>query len=93
MKSSFLSVGTRLYVAGHRGMVGSAIVRKCRQEGMEDIVTRNHAELDLLDQRAVHDFFRQEKIDCVILAAARVGGILANSTWPADFIYQNLVIE
>lgn len=91
--SSFLTPEMRIYVAGHTGMVGSAIVRRLRREGVANLILRRHAELDLLDQAAVEGFFRQEKIDCVILAAARVGGILANSTYPADFIYQNLVIE
>ena len=93
MDTPFLTPETRIYVAGHTGMVGSAIVRRLRREGLANIVTRSHRDLDLLHQAAVSDFFRQERIDCVILAAARVGGILANSTYPADFIYQNLVIE
>jgi GDP-L-fucose synthase len=84
---------SKIYVAGHRGMVGSAIVRRLRQQGFENLVLRSHAELDLLDQKAVHHFFKQEQLDCVILAAARVGGILANATYPADFIYQNLTIQ
>ncbi len=92
-EARFLQPTTRVYVAGHTGMVGSAIVRKLTEKGVLDIVTRRHAELDLLDQGAVEAFFARERIDCVILAAARVGGILANATYPADFIYQNLVIE
>ncbi|MBU0664990.1 MAG: GDP-L-fucose synthase [Proteobacteria bacterium] len=84
---------SRIYVAGHTGMVGSAIMNRLKQQGYENIVTHSHAELDLLDQKAVRFFFQQEQIDCVILAAAKVGGILANATFPADFIYQNLVIQ
>lgn len=83
----------RIYVAGHRGMVGSAIVRKLLQSGYENIVTRTHSELDLTDQRAVRDFFSTERIDHVYLAAARVGGIHANNTYPAEFLYQNMMIE
>jgi GDP-L-fucose synthase len=83
----------RIYVAGHRGMVGSAIVRALEQRGYTDIVTRTHAELDLLSQAQVAAFFASEKIDEVYLAAAKVGGIHANATYPADFIYQNLMIE
>lgn len=87
----------KYYVAGHRGMVGGAILRRlqARQEAGEDItlVTRTSAELDLTDQSAVRDFFQQEKPDVVILAAAKVGGILANNTYPAQFIYENLMIE
>lgn len=83
----------RVFVAGHRGMVGRAIVRKLEALGYTDIVTRSREELDLLDQRAVHDFFRAAPIDQVYLAAAKVGGIHANNTYPADFIYDNLVIE
>lgn len=83
----------RVYVAGHRGMVGSAIVRKLQNAGFEKIITRTHAELDLTDQSAVRDFFDKERPDYVVLAAAKVGGIYANSTYPADFIYQNLMLE
>jgi GDP-L-fucose synthase len=83
----------RIYVAGHRGMVGSAIVRRLQAGGYHNIVTRSHAELDLTSQQAVQDFFQQEKIDHVVLAAAKVGGIHANNTYPADFIYQNLIME
>ena len=84
---------SRIYVAGHRGLVGSAIVRKLRQEGYENLLTRRSSELDLREQVAVREFFEQERPDYVFLAAAKVGGILANNTWPADFIYQNLAIE
>jgi GDP-L-fucose synthase len=83
----------RIFVAGHRGMVGSAIVRCLRDKGYNNIVTRTHAELDLTCQRAVRKFFRTEKIDQVYLAAAKVGGIHANNTYPAEFIYQNLMVE
>lgn len=82
-----------IYVAGHRGMVGAALVRKLNAAGYKNIITRSHAELDLIDQQAVRDFFRTEKIDQVIMAAAKVGGIHANSTYPAEFIYQNLIVE
>lgn len=87
----------RIYVAGHRGMVGSAILRRleARRTSGEalTLITRTHAELDLINQAAVHDFMQAEKPDVVILAAAKVGGIHANNTYPADFIYQNLMIE
>lgn len=83
----------KIYVAGHRGMVGSAIVRALKQNGQHNIVTRTHSELDLTDQAAVGDFFNTEKPDQVYLAAAKVGGIHANNTYPADFIYQNILIE
>lgn len=83
---------SRVYVAGHRGLVGSAIVRKLQSEGHRNIVTRTRAELDLLDQRAVHTFFREQKPEFVFVAAARVGGIKANATHQADFLYENLVI-
>lgn len=83
----------RIYVAGHGGMVGSAIVRKLRQQGQTNIITRSHAELDLTEQPAVRSLFASEKPDQVYVAAARVGGIHANNTYPADFIYENLLIE
>ena len=83
----------RIYVAGHRGMVGSAIVRQLAAAGHTDIITRTHAELDLCDQAAVRAFFQAEKPDQVYLAAAKVGGIHANNTYPAEFIYQNLMME
>jgi len=83
----------KIYVAGHRGMVGSAIVRNLRAQGFSNIVTRTHAELDLTNQLAVKNFFEQEKPDQVYLAAAKVGGIHANNTFPAEFIYQNLMME
>jgi GDP-L-fucose synthase len=84
---------TRIYVAGHRGMVGSAILRELVEQGGNDIIVRTHEELDLTSQAAVDDFFVSERPDQVYLAAARVGGIHANNTYPAEFIYQNLMIE
>ncbi len=83
----------KIYVAGHRGMVGSAIVRKLEAEGYNNIITRSSRELDLRNQLAVADFFETEQPDYVFLAAAKVGGIVANSTWRADFLYDNLMIE
>ncbi|MCL4280835.1 MAG: GDP-L-fucose synthase [Flavobacteriales bacterium] len=83
----------KIYIAGHRGMVGSAIKRKLEQEGFTNIVARTSKELDLKDQAAVRDFFRQEKPDHVVLAAAKVGGIQANNTYRAQFIYENLMIQ
>ena len=83
----------RIYVAGHRGMVGSAIVRALQAKGHINLVTRSHAELDLTNQPAVHAFFQSERIDQVYLAAAKVGGIHANNTYPAEFIHQNLMIQ
>ena len=84
---------TRIFVAGHRGMVGSAIVRQLQSAGYKNIITRNRDELDLTNQQAVSDFFKTEEIEQVYLAAAKVGGIVANNTYPADFIYQNLMIQ
>ena len=83
----------KIYVAGHRGMVGSAIVRALRAQGYENIITRTHSELDLTDQQAVNDFFAAEKPEYVVLAAAKVGGIEANATAPADFMYMNMMLE
>ena len=83
----------RIYVAGHRGLVGSAIMRVLRARGRTNIVTRSHEELELTDQAAVRAFFRAERIDQVYLAAARVGGIHANNTYPAEFIYDNLMVQ
>jgi len=84
---------SRIYVSGHRGMVGSAIVRKLEKEGYTNIITRTSAELDLRNQQAVNEFFSKEKPEYVFLAAAKVGGIVANNTYRADFIYDNLMIE
>jgi len=83
----------KIYVAGHRGMVGSAIVKQLNEAGYQNIVVRTHAELDLTGQAAVRDFMQQEKPEQVILAAAKVGGIHANNVYPAEFIYQNLMME
>ena len=83
----------KIYIAGHRGMVGSAIKRKLEQEGFKNLLCRTSEELDLRNQESVHNFFEKEKPDFVFLAAARVGGILANDTYRADFIYENLMIE
>jgi GDP-L-fucose synthase len=84
---------SKIYVAGHRGLVGSAIVRRLRAEGYGNLVTRTSRELDLREQAAVREFFDRERPEYVFLAAAKVGGILANDTYPADFLYQNLMIE
>jgi len=84
---------SKIYIAGHRGMVGSALVRKLEHEGYSNIVTRTSTELDLRNQQAVADFFAQEKPDYVFLAAAKVGGIVANNTYRAEFIYDNLMME
>lgn len=83
----------KIYIAGHRGMVGSALNRKLLKEGFGNIITRTSAELDLRDQAAVAAFFKNEKPDYVFLAAAKVGGIVANNTYRADFLYENLMIE
>jgi len=84
---------SKIYIAGHRGMVGSAIVRKLEHEGYKKIITRTSQELDLRNQQLVQSFFESEKPDYVFLAAAKVGGILANNTYKADFLYENLMIE
>lgn len=84
---------SKIYVAGHRGMVGSAIVRELSRQGYRNIVTRTHSELDLTDQKDVEDFFAAEKPEYVFLAAAKVGGIAANSESPADFMYMNMMLE
>ena len=83
----------KIFVTGHRGMVGSAIVRRLLAAGHANLLLRTHAELDLLDQRAVHDFLQQERPDYIFIAAAKVGGIQANNLYRADFLYQNLMIE
>jgi len=83
----------KIYVTGHNGMVGSAIVRKLREKGFINIITRSSSELDLTDQKNVHNFLQEEKPDYVVIAAAKVGGIHANDNYPAEFIYQNLMIE
>lgn len=84
---------SKIYIAGHRGMVGSAIVRKLEKEGYQNLIVRTHNELDLRDQRATEAFFTSEKPEYVFMAAAKVGGILANSEYPADFLYNNLMIQ
>ncbi|MCH5225023.1 MAG: GDP-L-fucose synthase [Muribaculaceae bacterium] len=84
---------SKIFVAGHRGMVGSAIVRELQKQGYTNIITRTHSELDLTDQVAVNHFFSTEKPEYVFLAAAKVGGIMANSKAPADFMYQNMMLE
>ncbi|HCI5948619.1 TPA: GDP-L-fucose synthase [Klebsiella quasipneumoniae subsp. quasipneumoniae] len=86
-------IKSKVYVAGHKGMVGSAIVRNLSVRDDVEIITADRNELDLLDTNGVNDFFRTNKIDQVYLAAAKVGGIIANNTYPADFIYQNLMIQ
>jgi len=88
-----MKLNDKIYIAGHRGLVGSAIVRKLKLRGFTNLITRSHKELNLTNQSAVQYFFDQEKPDYVILAAAKVGGIYANSNYPADFIYQNIMIE
>jgi GDP-L-fucose synthase len=84
---------SKIYIAGHKGLVGSALVRKLENQGYSNIITKNHSQLDLIDQKAVEQFFNEEKPDYVFLAAAKVGGILANDTYPAEFIYDNLMIQ
>jgi len=88
-----LSPDSKIYVAGHRGLVGSAIVRRLQKGGYKNILTRTHEELDLTDIKTVASFFQRERPEYVFLAAAKVGGILANSTYPAEFIRDNLLIE
>ena len=87
------ALDSKIFVAGHRGMVGSAIIRQLEASGYSNIITRTRSELDLSNQQSVADFFQSEKIDQVYLAAAKVGGIGANSAYPADFIYENLMIQ
>jgi GDP-L-fucose synthase len=93
MMSEMTNFNKKIFIAGHNGMVGAAIFRQLKDAGYVNILTRNHAELDLTDQQAVREFFQKELPEEVYLAAARVGGIHANSTYPAEFIYQNLMIE
>jgi len=88
-----MTVQPKIYVAGHRGMVGSAILRNLKSQRQENLVTRTHAELDLTKQEKVHEFFEAEKVDQIYLCAAKVGGIHANNNFPAAFIYENLMIE
>jgi len=84
---------SRIFVAGHRGLAGSAICRRLKREGYAQLLTRTRSELDLFDQEAVNGFFQEYRPDYVFLAAAKVGGILANNTYPADFIRENLAIQ
>ena len=84
---------SKIYVAGHRGLAGSAIVRRLSKDGYSNVIVRTHAELDLTDRRAVQEFFHAQRPEYVFLAAAKVGGILANHTYPAEFIYENLAIQ
>jgi GDP-L-fucose synthase len=84
---------SKIYIAGHRGMVGSAIVRELKRKGYQNLIFCTHQELDLTQQDAVKNFFETEKPDQVYLAAARVGGIHANNTYPAEFIYENLMVQ
>ena len=88
-----MNLNDKIYIAGHRGLVGSAIVRQLKERGFVNLIIRTHKELDLINQAQVKSFFKQEKPDYVILAAAKVGGINANNTYPADFIYKNIMIE
>ena len=88
-----MNLDAKIYVAGHRGLVGSAIVRNLESKGYKNIIYRTHKELDLTNQEAVRTFFEEEKPEYVFLAAAKVGGIHANNTYPADFIYDNLMIQ
>ena len=83
----------KIYIAGHTGMVGSSIIRVLRSKGFTNLIYRKHSDLDLIDQAAVKDFFLKEKPDQVYLSAAKVGGIQANNVYPADFLYQNLMIQ
>lgn len=88
-----MNKNSKIYIAGHRGLVGSAIIRKLKSDGYINLVYRTHAELDLINQQAVHGFFEEEKPEYVFLAAAKVGGIMANNIYRADFIYDNLQIQ
>jgi GDP-L-fucose synthase len=91
--SALMNLNDKIYIAGHRGLVGSAIVRQLESRSFSNLLMRTHKELDLTNQAQVQNFFQQERPDYVILAAAKVGGIHANNTYPADFIYQNMMIE
>jgi len=88
-----MNIDDKIYIAGHNGLVGSSIVRRLLRNGYSNLIMRSHTELDLVNQSDVNDFFSENKPDYVILSAAKVGGIFANSTFPADFIYQNMMIE
>ena len=93
MNNKGLKPDTRIFVAGHRGLVGSAIVRRLEAEGCENLILQTRGELDLIDPSAVRYFFERERPEIIVLAAAKVGGILANSLYPGDFIYENLMIQ
>ena len=88
-----MDLNEKIYIAGHRGLVGKAIVRQLKSRGFCNLITRTHEELDLTNQSFVNDFFNQEKPQYVILAAGKVGGIYANNTYPAEFIFNNIMIE
>ena len=88
-----MNLDDKIYVAGHSGLVGSAIVRQLKNRGFKNLLMQSHKELDLTNQLNVHNFFQKEKPDYVVLAAAKVGGIYANNSFPADFIYENTMIE
>ena len=90
---STIEKSDKIYVAGHRGLVGSAIVRNLQAKGYENVIGRTHRELDLTSQAQVRDFFEKERPDVVVLAAAKVGGINANNTTPAEFAYENMQIQ
>jgi len=92
-KNKISMARSRIYVAGHRGLAGAAIVRRLQKEGCTDLVLRTHKELDLTDQEAVRLFFERERPEIVVLAAARVGGIMANATYPGEFLYENIMIQ
>jgi len=85
--------GSKIYIAGHKGLVGSAITRQLKKEGYNNLAFKTHAELELTDQQEVFKFFKEENPEFVILAAAKVGGILSNNTYPGQFIYSNLQIQ
>ena len=93
VNKSKIEKSDKIYVAGHRGLVGSAIVRGLKRQGYQNIVCRTHKELELTEQAQVRDFFEKEKPDVVVLAAAKVGGINANNTAPADFAYENMQVQ
>src|SRR5659263_348207 len=88
-----MNLQSKIYIAGHRGMAGSAILRSLESRGYHNFITRTHSELDLTNQQSVNNFFETQRPEYIFLAAAKVGGILANSTYPAEFIYENLMIE
>lgn len=88
-----MNLNSKIYIAGHQGLVGSALVRQLKLRGYKNLVVRNHKELDLINQQSVIDFFQEEKPEYIILAAAKVGGIYSNNTYPADFIFSNLAIQ